>query len=224
MGSHQSLAPYIDAYGQSIAASFPGKIQSDADLVAAAAYEQEKLAQWGLPSGYDAWGGVVKAGWSDTATGFFHVKQRNGVWWLISPGGNPCFYIGLDNGPLTQGNNTPTSGRGWEFASVPPQTPPYDAAWSSGDWGNTGIASVSFDTSNMIRKYGGGWQATATGLTVQRMKAWGFSGFGKWATDAGSLPIMPVLYSGAPLLTRHEDIFDPSVEAQFTAEIGRAHV
>ena len=55
---------------------------------------------WGVPTGYDAWGGVLNAGWQDTATGYFHVVQHNSVWWLISPAGNPCYYIGLDTGPF----------------------------------------------------------------------------------------------------------------------------
>jgi uncharacterized protein (TIGR03437 family) len=217
----KAYAPYVDTYGQSVYSSFPGKIQSDADLLSAATEEQTKLSEWGLPGGYDPWGGVLNAGWQDSPTGFFHVVQRNGVWWLISPGGNPCFYIGLDTGPLTTGNNTPTTGREWEFAAMPPNTTSYSSAWSSGDWGNTGITSVSFDTWNMIRKYGASaWQSTATNLAVQRMKAWGFSGFGKWASDAGNLPILPVLEGyGVPLLTRHADIFDPQVQSQFQASL-----
>jgi hypothetical protein len=217
----RSYAPYLDTYGQSIQASFPGKIQTDSDLRSAAAEEKVKLAAWGVPSGYDAWSGVVNAGWRDSATGFFHVVQHHGVWWLISPAGNPCFYIGLDTGPLTTGNNTPTTGREWEFAALPPQTAPYSSAWSSGDWGNQGIGSVSFDTWNMIRKYGSdAWRTTAANLAVQRMRAWGFSGFGKWAGDAGSLPILPVLETrNVPLLVRHADIFDPKVQALFRAAL-----
>jgi uncharacterized protein (TIGR03437 family) len=217
----KSYAPYVDTYGQSVYSTFPGKIQSDADLKAAAAEEQVKLAEWGTPTGYDAWGGVLNAGWQDTATGFFHVVQHNSVWWLISPAGNPCFYVGLDTGPLTTGNNTPSSSREWEFAALPAQSAPYNAAWGSGDWGNTGIRSVSFDTWNMIRKYGSdAWQTTATNLTVQRMHAWAFSGFGKWASKAGNLPILPVLEGyGVPLLTRHADVFDPSVQTLFRASL-----
>ena len=217
----KSYTPYVDTYGQSIHASFPGKIQTDSDLRSAAAEEQTKLAGWGLPSGYDAWGGFLNAGWRDPATRFFHVVQHEGVWWLISPAGNPCFYIGLDTGPLTTGNNTPTTGREWEFAALPPRTAPYSSAWSSGDWGNRGIASVSFDTWNMIRKYGSdAWRSIATNVAFQRMKAWGFSGFGKWAGDAGSLPNLPVLEGrNVPLLARHADIFDPNVQALFRASL-----
>jgi uncharacterized protein (TIGR03437 family) len=217
----QTYAPYVDTYGQSVYSSFTGKIGTDADLQAAAAQEQTALAGWGVPSGYDAWGGVLNAGWQDTATGFFHAIERNSVWWLISPAGNPCFYIGLDTGPLVTGNNTPTTGREWEFAGLPPQNAPYNSAWSSGDWGNTGIASVSFDTWNMIRKYGSGaWQTTATNLAVARMQAWGFSGFGKWASETGNLPILPVLEPyNVPILVLHADIFDPNVQALFQASL-----
>ena len=217
----QSYAPYVDTYGQSAYSTFTGKIQTDADLQAAAAEEQTMLATWGVPSGYDAWGGVLNAGWQDTATGFFHVIQRNSIWWLISPAGNPCFYIGLDTGPLVTGNNTPTTGREWEFAALPPQSAPYNSAWSSGDWGNTGISSVSFDTWNMIRKYGSDtWQTTATNLTVQRMHTWGFSGFGKWSNATGNLPLLPVLEPyGVPVLVLHADVFDPNVQAQFQASL-----
>jgi len=217
----QTYAPYVDTYGQSVYSSFTGKIQTDADLQAAAAQEQTALAGWGVPSGYDAWGGVLNAGWQDSATGFFRVVQHNSVWWLISPAGNPCFYIGLDTGPLTTGNNTPTSGREWEFATLPAQTAPYSSAWSSGDWGNTGIASVSFDTWNIIRKYGAdSWQTTATNLTVQRIEAWGFSGFGKWSSNTGGLPILPVLEGyNVPILVQHPDIFDPNVQALFQASL-----
>jgi uncharacterized protein (TIGR03437 family) len=217
--SQPSAAPYIDAYGQNISAGYPGKIQTDADLLADAATEQQMLAEWGIPSGYDQWGGVLNAGWTGAATGYFYVTQHNGVWWLITPGGNPCFYIGLDTGPLTQGNNTPTTGREWEFAALPSTSPPFNAAWSSGDWGNTGISSVSFDTSNMIRKYGSNWQTVATNLAVQRMNAWGFSGWGKWATETGNLPIMPVLFPNVPLLTRHEDIFNPTIQYDLNASL-----
>lgn len=217
----KTYAPYVDKYGQSVYSSFPGKIQTDSDLQAAAAEEQTKLAAWGLPGGYDVWGGVLDAGWQDAATGFFHVVQRNGVWWLISPAGNPCFYIGLDTAPLTSGNNTPTTSREWEFTAMPPQSAPYDAAWSYWDWGNTGIASTSFDTWNMIRKYGSdSWQSIAMNLTVQRMKAWGFSGLGKWSSDAGNLPILPVLWpNNVPVLSVHPDVFDPQVQALFLSSL-----
>ena len=41
------------------------------------------------------------------------------------------------------------------------------------------------------------------------------SGFGKWSSDAGSLPILPVLNTyGIPVLGRHPDIFNSNIQAQ----------
>ena len=218
--AQQNYAPYVDPYGQSVYSTFSGKIQTDADLQTAAVQEQTALAAWGTPGGYDPWGGVLNAGWQEAATGFYYTAQHNSVWWLISPSGNPCFYIGVDSAPLPQEFYTPVTGRAGEFGSLPPQATQYDAAWSIDQWGNTGTASVSFDTWNAIKKYGSSWQSTVIDLTIQRMQAWGFTGFGKWSTNAGNLPLLPVLWPNyVPVLVLHPDFFDPVVQDQFRSSL-----
>ena len=213
----RSVAPFLDRYGQSWYSTFPGKIQSDADLAAAATEETKRLDAWGTPSGYDAYGGIANAGWKDSATGFFHLARHNGVWWLFTPAGNPCFYIGLDTAPALNWDRTPITDREWEFAYLPPKTDPYSAAWGYDSWyTGDGAEDVAFHTVNMIRKYGAQWDTTATDLAVRRMKAWAFTGLGKWSSDAGNLPILPVLSrSDVPSLVNHPDIFDSSIQAQF---------
>ena len=215
----QNYKPYVDTYGQSIYSSYPGKVQTDADLQAAAAEEQTALAAWGTPSGYDAWGGVLNAGWQDTATGFYHVVRHNSVWWLISPDGNPCFYIGVDAAPTPQLNFTPVTGREWEFAALPPQTAPYDAAWSVVDWESPNMSTVSFDTSNAIRKYGSSWQTTVVNLAAQRLQAWGFTGFGKWSVTEPNIPNLPVLEDYVLPLVAHPDVWDPAVQQQLVSTL-----
>lgn len=218
----RSLAPYLDRYGQSRYSTFPGKIQSDADLLAAATEETHNLQRWEAPTGYDAYGGIANAGWTGAATGFFHVTKHEGAWWLITPSGNPCFYIGLDTAPALDWDRTPITDREWEFEYLPPKTPPYDTAWGFDSWyTGDGAADVAFHTVNMIRKYGGNWDKTETDLTVRRMKAWAFTGLGKWSSDAGNLPILPVLSRGdVPSLVNHPDIFDSKVQAQFRNALG----
>ena len=72
----------------------------------------------------------------------------------------------------------------------------------------------------MIRKYGSSWQTTAINLTVQRMKAWGFSGFGKWSSETGNLPILPVLEpNNVPIVAVHPDIFDPVVQGDLQSSL-----
>jgi hypothetical protein len=52
------------------------------------------------------------------------------------------------------------------------------------------------------------------------MQAWGFTGFGKWSSNTGNLPILPVLEAyNVPILVLHPDIFDPNVQAQFQTSL-----
>lgn len=215
----RSFAPFVDRYGQCKYGDWPEKVKSDADLAAAAQVEKQRLEDWGIPGSFDAFGGVLQTTWKDIATGFFHLAKHDGLWWLITPLGNPCFYIGLCDAPALNWDRTPITGRPWMFEELPPKTAPWDFAWGFNSWGqNDGTEDVAFHTVNMIRKYGEGWMDKATTLTVQRMKSWGFSGFGKWSSDAGSLPILPVLNTyGVPVLDRHPDIFNPAVQAQLSS-------
>ncbi|MDQ2799950.1 MAG: hypothetical protein M3Y13_09935, partial [Armatimonadota bacterium] len=84
-----ALAPFIDRYGQAIAADWPGKIKTDSDLVASLTDENRRLAKMGTPTGYDASGGVLNAGWHERPTGYFHTIKHLGFWWLLTPQGNP---------------------------------------------------------------------------------------------------------------------------------------
>jgi len=45
---------------------------------------------------FDVYGGITNAGFTGTATGFFHVEHYNGRPYLIDPLGNPYFAIGMD--------------------------------------------------------------------------------------------------------------------------------
>jgi uncharacterized protein (TIGR03437 family) len=212
--------PMIDRYGQAVAADWPAKIRSDSDLTAATALEHTKLEAWGVPSGYDAYGGVLDAPWKEQGTGYYRITQRGGMYWLVTPEGNPCFYIGLDTAPALTWDRTPVTGRADMFAELP-ASGAYSEAWGLNSWGqNDGTADISFNTVNMIRKYGDNWRATEQDLAVRRMKAWGFSGIGKWGDFMNSVPIMPVLSrSNTPSLSRHPDVFDASVQATFRADL-----
>ena len=220
---YRQFAPYFDRYGQSVHGTFPNKIASDADLTNAAVEEEARLAEWGMPSGYDPYGGVLDAGWTSEATGFYRVLNRGGVWWLISPAGNPCFYVGLDNAPTVAWDRTPITGRTNLFEWLPPKTAPYDQIWGSNSWGlNDGSEDVGFSGVNLIRKYGDGWKTKAVDSAVRRSQIWGFSGFGKWDGSAGHVPVLPVLYRwDVPNVDRHPDIFDAIVQQQFRTSLQR---
>ncbi|HEX8983887.1 MAG TPA: hypothetical protein VF767_00590 [Bryobacteraceae bacterium] len=210
-----ALAPYIDRYGQSVHARWPGKIARDEDLKDAAALEEQRLRAWGVAA-HDT-------GWS-AGCGFYRAGKRDGRWWLITPEGNPCFYIGLNTAPALIWDRTPVTGRlpGF-FAELPPTAGVWADAWGRNSWGgNDGVEDVSFAAANLIRKFGDNWRQAEADLTVRRVKAWGFSGLGKWASDGGRLPSLPVLSrAGVPNLVRHPDIFDPAVRRRFREELAR---
>lgn len=212
----RSLAPFIDRYGQSRHAEWQGKVKSDEDLRRAAEDEDRRLAEWKPSKDYDRFGGYALAGWKEKATGFFRVVRRGSKWWLISPEGNPCFYVGLCSTPALNWEQTPVTEREFLYEWLPPQQPPWSAARGRNLWGiNDGTEYVAFHTANLIRKYGEGWEQKAGEAATRRLKAWAFSGGGKWGGVLG-LPVTPVLGRwDVPNLARHPDVFDPQVCAAF---------
>ncbi len=206
-------APYIDKFGQSVHGDWRDKIRSDADLQKSVATEATRNATWGTEPNVDAFGGSKTAGWSEKPTGFFRVAKRDGFWWLISPDGNPLFYRGVDTVTGTF-EATPITGREAIFAGLPPKTGPLAAAWRE----SKNVSSFGFSQANLIRKYGDNWENAAWQSAETRLRAWGFSGLGKWSGKGEStkLPVQPVLRrTGVPTLGRIPDIFDASVRAKF---------
>ena len=210
-------APFVDGYGQAIAGAWPGKTDRDADLQAARAEENRRLTAW-TPSGsdYDSYGGWRRAGWHGRPSGVFGTVRHNGVWWLVTPEGNPCFYTSVCSAPALKWETTPVTGREYLFADLPSHDGPKSAAWGGDAWGqDPGTQSLAFCTTNLIAKYGAGWQDTFRRVTVRRLKAWGFSGLGKWCDMMPGVPSLPVLNrAGVPSLAGHPDPFDPATQAK----------
>ena len=149
--------------------------------------------------------------------------RRNGYWWLITPAGNPCFYLGVCVVPGQTWDTTPVSEREFLFEWLPPREAPWAAAWSKNQWGiNDGTEYVCLHTCNLIRKYGlTGWMEQAAARGIRRLKAWGFSGGGKWGAPPETVSA-PVLSAGAtPRIARHPDVFDSEVCATFRRELER---
>ncbi|PQV62663.1 hypothetical protein B1R32_12512 [Abditibacterium utsteinense] len=213
------LAPFVDKFGQSVHANWPQKIKSETQFQQAVMDEKQRESAWGQPADFDAYNGSTTAGWSEKPTGFFRTTKRNGFWWLVSPLGNPCFYVGVDTVTGTF-EKTPIAGREAFFQDLPPRKGPFAPAW-----GAAGKA-FGFTTANLIRKYGENWETASWKEAEYRLRAWGFSGLGKWSgiTTQGAgptqLPVQPVLRRGAvPTIGRMPDIFDETVRAAFRASL-----
>lgn len=205
-------SPLVDRYGQCAHGDWPRKVRSDADLVADIATEDEQLARMPPSPDYDEFGGWLQSRWTEAATGFFRVVRRNGFWWLVSPRGNPCFYIGVSSVPAQTWETTPVSGREFLYEWLPPRDGPFAAAWSANHWGvHDGTEYVCFYTCNLVRKYGPDWIAQAHGRALRRLRAWGFSGAGKWGGPETEVEVPVLNWWGVPAVSHHPDVFDPAV-------------
>ncbi len=58
------------------------------------AFLESEYADW--IAEYDSYGGITNAGFTGTATGFFHVEHHGGRPYIIDPLGNPYFAIGMN--------------------------------------------------------------------------------------------------------------------------------
>ncbi|MDH7602131.1 MAG: glycosyl hydrolase [Armatimonadota bacterium] len=175
---------------------------------------------WAELRDYDRFGGWKLAGWTEKPTGFYRLRKRDGFWWLITPEGNPCFYLGLCTAPALNWPATPVSGREYLFEWLPPKEGDYAFAWRRGAWGgDEHIDYIAFHTANLVRKYGDGWSAKAVETTRRRLRSWGFSGVGKWGEIKG-LPFVPVLTrADVPCLVKHPEIFDPAIQTKFVESL-----
>jgi len=211
-----AMAPYIDRYGQHIAADWPGKVAGDQQLIDDVASEAERLAEMPPPEGYDAYGGYTKAGWTSAATGFFRVEKRDGMWWLITPEGTPCFYLGICAVPGASQKGTPVTDRDFIFEELPPRTGAFAESWIPEVWGGwDGSTYVSFRIANLARKYGDDWREASTQNCFDRIRAWGFHQAGKWShPEPVDMPRVPVLWEwDTPRLAGHMDPWNAEVVA-----------
>ncbi len=217
----KGLAPFIDKYGQCRYADWPEKVHTDQDLRDDLAREEGQLAAMPPSPDVDKYGGFRKAGWTMKPTGYFFTVKRDGMWWLISPEGNPCFFTGCCAAPACVWETTPVSDREYLFEWLPPHDGPMAACWKRSVWSEGGTTDYAcFYAANCMRKYGDqNWVDRLTALSRRRLASWGFSGGGKWGAPQG-LVDTPVLGLGAtPRVTDHPDVFDAKVCGIFAAEL-----
>ncbi len=215
----KAISPLIDKFGQNVYATWPGKVKTTAQLIASQKYEQSELARMPLVPHRDKFGGTTDLGWHETPTGYFRTLEHDGRWWLMTPLGNPCYYVGVCSAPQLWFDSTPVAGRRWMFQNLPTESSKFAPAWSGARVGDSGSA-YNFNIANMIRKYGSSWQEKANKQAVRRLLHWGFCGEGKWSTEVPGVPFFPVLsYSGVPILVRHPDVWNPAVRTALVANL-----
>ena len=174
--------PLVDRFGQYTHADWPGKAQSEEDLAAAWAAEDEAL-KTPAPDRCP-YGGF--SGTSAKATGFFRVEQVDGRWWFVCPDGH-LFYSAGVNG-VGVASTTRVQGREDLFEALPPP----DLLPPSGD--RRGPLAGSFHTWNLLRRHGGTWRPGWAETAARRLAAWGFNSIHYWgprSLEAGDEPRVP---------------------------------
>lgn len=194
-----------DAYGQFTRGHWPEKVNSDEQLKAEAAREQQQLKAWlgeRAKQGLDRYGGVT-GGVSFEASGFFRTHKQGNRWYLVTPQGHPFYSLGV-NAVTADNERTYIEGREWMFAQLPEPAAPAAAFYGQRD-DRKGTAAAQgmgynhgrwfdFYAANLHRTYGQAcapavacaaasfdaarWQTHA----LDRLQAWGFNTVGNWSS------------------------------------------
>ena len=175
--------PFIDQFGQFIHGTWPGKISSDADILAQKAAEVQDLAANPGPSDWDQYGGW-KTGPLLKATGHFRAEKYMDKWWLVDPDGRLFWSQGIDCIRFTE--TTVTAGRETYFSRIPP----------NGD----------FYRANLMRKFGSAWNTSprdeVTNIVHKRLRSWGINTIANWSDtylyEQQKTPYTATLSSGIP--------------------------
>lgn len=215
--------PQVDRFGQSAAKQFPGKVESEAELLADAA---EQLTESADPR-LDQYGGLAGSSAKHhlAKTGFFHVEDLDGRKVLADPEGNLFFQLGVC-GINNTDDYTVVKGREKSYEWLPEKGSVFDSAWRE----EPGSGVFSFYLANWIRKYGKPFDREEwSGQVVRRLRSWGFNSAGAFSMNTETMknlqfPRVTFLpldeKSGLPVLPdkigagRVLDPFSPGVEAK----------
>lgn len=135
-----AYAGIVDGFGQYSRSHWPEKINSVAQLQAAAVKEQLQLNKWlAERPAQDQFGGVLNAP-AFEATGFFRTEKQDGRWYLVTPQGHAFFSLGV-NAVTSSQSQTYIEGREAMFSALPKVDEPLAAQYGSSDSRNNSGAS-----------------------------------------------------------------------------------
>lgn len=227
-----SLKGIVDRFGQYTGADWPGKIHSEAEIVATGKSEEVDLKKLPSVGDRDRFGGWA-SGPKLKQTGFFRTEKINGKWWLVDPGGRLFFSTGIDT--MNPSEKTIVTGREQMFTWLPKPGDPLSLFQGKVSGTHSGPVkegeAMSFYGANLFRKYGKNWEADWKKKALQRLPSWGFNTVGNWATDSlfnnGRLPYVATasiegdharVRSGSDYWNAMHDPFDP----QFAEDVQRS--
>ncbi|HEX4120012.1 MAG TPA: beta-galactosidase [Verrucomicrobiae bacterium] len=220
--------PFIDTFGQYLHKDWPGKTMSLADVTAKRDAEAAELLRQSGPTDWDKYGGASSGPKLD-ATGFFRTQKYRGKWWLVDPDGRLFFSDGIDC--VGETHTTPISERTNWFQDLP-SGPQFESFYSNsrgllGHYAGKWPMCFSFDSANLLRKYGPAWPARNREVTQQRLRSWGINTIGNWSDHRLATmrltPYTDTIGSGGARMIegsdgywgKFPDVFDPDFTNSF---------
>ncbi len=218
----------IDKYGQASYLEYPGKVHSDAELIASAEVDRANLA---AKAPIDPLGGIP--GMRPTrATGRWRIERSpSGRFFVVTPAGKRMWIMGVNT--VVENNASRYQNRDAAFQEVTPRTPANEEViWLRRGHLTDGVGwAYDFVRNNHSIKYGQGWRAQIRPRAVDRLKRWGFNAITGGIDGATPVDEYPMVLAcqlanfnkkfSAPYIMHYLpiDVFDPTFEAYVETSI-----
>jgi hypothetical protein len=164
----------VDQFGQWSSREFKGKIKSEEELKEHLGALEAIAASAEFPDTWSQYGGWKKKQFQ--ATGFFHVMNEDGRWWMVDPEGYAFVSIGVDC--MRPNSSGWTQGQEDLFEWLPEKDDPkFRGCYEE----RKGESMFDFFKSNLIRAYGEEWETRWQKMTVGLMKTYGINTIGNWS-------------------------------------------
>ena len=204
--------------------NWPGKVQSESDLVHRHELEAADLKAHPAPPDRDRFGGW-RNGPKQQATGFFRTVKQDGKWWLVDPDGALFISLGVD--VVTPNEATILTGRESMFTGLPASGDPLARFYGMARGIHSGPVkegkTFNFYEANLERTYGTQLpRVNGETRTLKRLKSWGFNTVGNWSDHRlyrnGQVPYVATVSvfgnharvgSGSDYWGKMHDPFDP---------------
>jgi hypothetical protein len=218
-----SLKGIVDAFGQFSRADWPGKVESESDLLHRHELEAADLKAHPAPADRDRFGGW-RDGPKQEATGFFRTVQQDGKWWLVDPDGALFISLGVD--VVTPHESTVLTGRESMFNGLPGPGDPLARFYGTVRGIHSGPVkegkTFNFYEANLERTYGPNFLDRWRDTALTRLLSWGFNTVGNWSDHRlyrnGRAPYVATasvfgnharVSSGSDYWSKMHDPFDP---------------
>lgn len=171
--------PFIDVYGQYMHEDWPGKVKTDADLIAAKKAEERDLAAHPRPKSFNKYGG-----WADgptlKATGHFRTEKVNGKWWFVDPEGKLFWSLGC-TGVGLQTMLVDLSVKRHFYDGLPEASDPVFGKYYAN--GGDDYKSLSVV---LHKKHGADFANTYNDRALRRIRSWSLNTLGAWSLATGN--------------------------------------